>query len=792
MIPQENQAGLLQFPAPLLNTPISVELAGRTESDYGLDGTTYGIERLVPIYKIVQILWGVPASPVHDPLRDTTGFQCEEKEILPELLEGRYPIPCMGGGSGPEPTPSNSPLLPFMSNPTVCAGPLPTSLDSLSFDRGTDHAEALFPAVTGCDQLNFNPSLSAKPTSTEADAPSGIDIDLSVPQLQSPTTPSPSQIKATSVTLPPGFTLNPNAADGKTSCTDAEAMIDTRREEQCPEFSKIGTATIDSSALPGPINGFVYLGEPREGDRYRLILTADGFATHVKLLGSAVPDPQTGQLVTTFPNLPQSPLTRFQMHLFGSERGLLATPDECGTYAVHSTFTPWNSALPDQRATQFFDIDSGPTGTPCPTSPARFEPGFAAASAGNTAGAHRAFSVVFNREDGDQLLVGAQVTTPPGFSASLKGIPYCPESAIAQLAAGYTRSGAEEIANPACPKASQIGTVTAGAGAGSRPVYVGGKAYLAGPYKGAPLSLEVVIPAVSGPYDLGTIAVRAAIQVNPVTAQVTTASEPFPQIFGGVPLRTRFLRVDLDRPDFALNPTSCGPLAVNADIMGDAGAVASRSAHYQVANCAILPSEPRLSLELSGGVKRRGHPAIDAVLTTKAGEANLKKVVVTLPGGELLDNSHIGTVCTRVNFAADACPPGSRLGRVQVTTPLLDEPLRGFAYLRSSPHDLPDMALDLEGQIDVEAAGRIDSVRGRLRTTFESIPDVPLSRIALELDGGSKGLLQNSVTLCGARKSATVKTTGQNGVINKSQTRLRIVGCDRKRPAKRHRDRTGG
>jgi hypothetical protein len=502
-------------------------------------------------------------------------------------------------------------------------------------------------------------------------------------------------------------------------------------------------------------------------------LVADGFATHIKLAGNAVPDPQTGQLTFSFPHLPESPLTDFNLHIFGSERGILATPTQCGTYAVHSTFTPWDEALANQSATQFFTLDQGPKGAPCPTSPRGFSPSFSAASAGNTGGAHSPFGLEIGRSDGEQNLSGVQIKTPPGFTATLKGIPYCPESAIAQLKGpGY--GGTTELASPSCPAASQVGTAITGAGAGSRPLYVPGKVYLAGPYKGAPLSLIVVVPAVSGPYDLGNVAVRVALRIDPLTAQVTAVSDPLPQILEGIPLRTRTVQINLDRPDFVLNPTNCDPTAVSARLEGDEGAQAERSAPFQAANCATLPFQPRLDLRLSGGLNRRGHPAIHADLTPEAGDANLRRVVVTLPKGELLDNAHIGTVCTRVAFAHEACPAGALIGHVAVSSPLLDQPLTGQIYLRSSEHKLPDIALDLKGQFDIEAAGQIDSVHSRFRTTFDAIPDVPVSKISFDLTGGAKGLLQNSKGLCGAGKRATVEMTGQNGANSKRSTRLKM------------------
>jgi hypothetical protein len=296
-----------------------------------------------------------------------------------------------------------------------------------------------------------------------------------------------------------------------------------------------------------------------------------------------------------------------------------------------------------------------------------------------------------------------------------------------------------------------------------------------------------VTPAVSGPYDLGNVVVRAAVNVDRATAQVTAVSDPLPQILGGVLLRLRTIRINLDRPNFALNPTNCDPFAVNTAIGGDEGGVATPSASYQVANCANLPYGPGLSLKLTGGVKRRGHPAIHAVFSAKPGEANTRRVRVALPKGEQLDNSHIGTICTRVAFAAGSCPAGSVLGSAQATTPLLDQPLKGTVYLRSSTHKLPDLVMDLKGQIDLELSGRIDTTRnGALRTTFETVPDAPVTSFALNLAGGSKGLLINSRSLCGKPKQAKVRMTGQNGAVVSGASKLKTT-C--KARHKRHQKR---
>jgi hypothetical protein len=747
-VPRPNQPGLLSvsFLAGFFSVPFYVGLSARTDSDYGLDADANGLERQFVVQRFTMHLWGVPADASHDSQR------CLNME-------------CFGT------TPSNSPHIPFLVNPGTCASSTTSTVTVLGYDNSVNTASYPWPASTGCDQLTFNPSLSARPTTTATDSASGVDIDLTVPQLLSPSFPSPSEIREATLMLPVGFSINPNAADGKTTCTNVAANFGSIEESHCPEFAKIGTDIIDSPALPKPISGGIYLGEPRPGNRYRIFLTADGFGTHVKLAGTIRPDPQTGQLVTAFVDLPQSPLSEFNLHFFGSERGALATPTQCGTYAVRSTFVPWDEVLASQSSTQFFTLDTGPDGAPCPEAIRPLDPGFSAASAGNMAGAHSPFTVDLTRADGDQNLSGLTVRTPPGFSATLAGIPYCSDAALA-AAASSSYSGLAEQLSSSCPAASKIGTAVAGAGAGTHPVHLPGKVYLAGPYKGAPLSLAVITPAVSGPYDLGNVVVRAALNVDPVDAHVTAVSDPLPQIFEGIPLRLRAIRVNLDRPGFTLNPTNCDRFRVNATVLGDQGTETELASHFQVANCANLSFAPKLSLKLTGGVRRRGHPAIHGVLTSRPGEANPRRVSVTLPNGELLDNSHIGTVCSRVDFARNACPSASLVGTANVTTPLLDQPLTGSVYLRTSTHELPDLALDLNGQVDIEATARVDSVHGRLRANFETIPDVPFSRIVLNLAGGSKGLLQNTESLCGAEKRATVRMTGQNGARLATRTKL--------------------
>ncbi|HWP33698.1 MAG TPA: hypothetical protein VNL97_08110 [Solirubrobacterales bacterium] len=796
--PASGEGARLAFLLPLINNPQYTAINARTGGDFGLDFRITGITHLFTPPSFNILFWGVPGDPAHDILRFTPGEEellCRANPIS-SLTENVLPGDCVARGElgattsftehVKQPVASSLPIAPYTEAPTSCVGPQVSSIDVLAYDGEETHAESPWPATTGCDKLSFNPSLSATPTTSEADSASGLAVEINVPQFEDPNTPSPAEIKANTVTLPAGFSINSSAADGKSFCTDAQANFGNEEAAACPEFSKVGTTTVESASLPRPIHGYIYIGEPRSGDRYRVIVTASGFGTNVKIAGSTHPDPETGQIVTSFPTLPQAPFERYGLHFFGSERGLFATPTQCGTYEVKSTFEPWASELSNQTSVQFFKVISGPGGSPCPNGPRPFSPALAAGVEDNTAAAHSPFVLQLSRADGEQNLSALAVRTPPGFSADLSGIPYCPEEAIASLhTLGHT--ALLEQASPACPQASQIGSAIAGAGAGTHPLYVGGKVYLAGPYKGAPLSLVVVVPALSGPYDLGVVAVRAALQVDPDTAQVTTISDPLPQILEGIPLRTRFIRVSLDRTGFALNPTNCEPLAVQAQIAGTEGALAEPTTHFQVANCANLGFEPKLRLRFSGSTKRAGNPGLSTTLIPRGGDANFKSARVILPKAELIDNEHIAGPCTRVQFNADQCPPSSILGTARAESPLLDAALEGPVYLRSNPdRELPDVVADLHGQIHVVLVGHTDQVKDRIRSSFETLPDVPVSAFSLRLAGGKTGILQSSESLCKEAQKAKARFTGQNGKVISTPIKVAVAGC-KKKAAKRKR-----
>jgi hypothetical protein len=546
-------------------------------------------------------------------------------------------------------------------------------------------------------------------------------------------------------------------------------------DPRCPESSKIASGKIVTPVLSGDLEASLYLAKQSDNpfrSLFAAYLVAEGQGVTLKTSAEIDIDPSTGQIVTTFVDNPQQPFSDLTLSFKGGNRGLLTTPDHCGTYVTQYELTPWSGQPPAVGTSEFtLDENCGPRG---------FAPGFHAGSSNPLAGSYASFITEVTRNSGAPGLTGVSVTMPPGLTAKLAGIPYCSDAALAAVATG-PGNGAGQVASPSCPTASEVGKVVAGTGSGT-PLYVNtGKVYLAGPYKGAPLSLAVVTPALAGPFDLGNVVVRVAVNLDPVTAQVHAASDPIPTTLQGVPLDVRDLRVSLNKPTFALNPTDCSEEAATGRIEGAGGITADVSDRFQVGECAALGFKPKMSLRFDGGTVRTKHPALTVVLQPRPGDANISSVSVRFPATELLDQSHLRTICTRVQFAADDCPANSIYGTVTATTPLLDQPLKGNVYLRSSNHTLPDLVLDLRGPanqpIHLEASGRNDSVHRGLRNSFEFVPDAPLTRVVLKMRGGKKGLLQNSTNICARKNTIQVRYTAHNGRAYEAHPKLQVSGC---------------
>jgi hypothetical protein len=648
-----------------------------------------------------------------------------------------------------------------------------------------------------CDTIPYDPSLDVDPQSAVTDSPSGARVGVEVPHILGSDKQESSQTRRAQVSLPVGMGLNPSAAAGLQACSDEQFGKGTRNPVACPPASKIGTVTIASPPLRDEaLTGNVYVGrqlsrDPLSGEEYRLFVNAASprYGVDARLIGNVSANPVTGQLTTAFRETPQVPFTSFELDFDDGPRAVLSSPPTCGPNDATGQMTPWSGNAPATPAGPIV-LSSAPGGAPCAKTLAErpFGPSFAVAPQGNRAGAYSPVTLRIARGDGQQELKGVDITLAPGMSGKLAGIPYCPEGALAIAAAS---AGEAERATPSCPPQSQVGSASIATGTGPAPIRISGRAFLAGPYRGAPLSLAVVTPATAGPFDLGTVVVRVALFVNPDTAQIRAVSDPVPNVFGGAQLSIRAVDVAIDRREFTLNPTSCGPLA-SAGILAGGGANPANpaaftafpvSTPFQTSQCEALGFEPKLVTRLFGGkkkAKRAQHPKFRAVLNARQGDANIGRAALTLPHSLILDQSHIRTICTRVQLAASRCPEEAIYGFARARTPLLDDELAGPVYLTSSNNPLPDLLVDLRGQVDVRLRGTISSTKARIKNVFFPLPDVPVSTFVLTMKGGKKGLLVNSRDLCAKRSFSFMSFKGQNGKpLRVKKLPLQVPACKR-------------
>lgn len=743
-----------------------IDAGVRTGSDYGVNADSLFVSADEGIETVEVILWGVPADEGHFGERFCRG----------EALPG-----CASEGA----------LLPFLTTPTSCLGPLQSGLRVDAWQDPGEYvsASAPLPGTTGCGGPHFDPTLEVEPEVHVTDSPAGLHVHLHVPQNQDPGGLAEANLKDAAVTLPEGLVVNPAGANGLAACSPAEIELNGPKPANCPDASKVGSLELDTPLLDHPIEGGIFVaqqgnagpawGENPFGSLLAIYLAAADphSGVVVKLAGRVEPNPRTGRLTTVFSDNPQLPFEDLRLDFFGGPAAVLSTPTTCGRFTTSSDLVPWTSpAGATAHPSSGFEITGGAGGGPCTASEAEQpnSPGFEAGTADAVAGAFSPFLLRLSRPDGSQRFAGIETALPEGLLARLQGIPYCSGGAIAaSLRRNGPGGGVLEQTSASCPPASRVGSVEVEAGTGPQPLPVRGSVYLAGPYQGAPLSLVVVTPVLAGPFDLGTVTIRVGLYVDPETTRVTAKSDPLPTILEGIPLDIRSITLRLDRSRFILNPTSCNPSAVTASVSSVVGRVAPLSDRFQVGGCQSLPFAPRLSLRLFGRTRRNAKPRLRAILTAPAGEANLARVRVNLPHSEFLEQAHIRSVCTRVQFVAgqlpgEGCPGGSVYGHARAVTPLLDQPLKGPVYLRSSSHKLPDLVAALRGQVNVVVAGKIDSGPNHgLRTTFAAVPDAPISKFILEMRGGGKGLLVNSEDLCARRTKARAiaRLTGQNGKV---------------------------
>jgi hypothetical protein len=765
----------------------------QAEGEYGLTLVARDMPQLVSVSGLSLAIWGTPWGVVHNAQRG---------DCLNELEPDFGWAKCSVG------RPLKKPPLAYLTLPSACEGPLVFGVGATSWQEPSRRVSRTFAgqSLEGCGALGFGTVASAQVSNPRASSPSGYDFNLDVDStgLLTPGKLVPSQVKKAVVTLPEGMTINPSVGSGLGVCTPANYAAETVSSPSgagCPNESKIGKFTVQSPLFTKTVEGSLFLAAPFANPFNALIavyLVAKDpqRGILVKVAGELRADPQSGRLTASFDNLPQLPYTNLRVHFREGQRSPLATPGACGAYSTGIDLTPWRALGAFRHNDSPFTIAAGVGGGPCPSGIAPFAPAAQAGMLNSNAGSYTPFYLHLTRTDVEQEITSYSTVLPPGLTGKLAGIPYCSDAAIE---AAKHRGGFEEAARPSCPPASEIGHTVAGFGLGPVLAYAPGGLYLAGPFHGSAFSIVAIDSATVGPFDLGVVVVRSAIKVDRQTAQVSidsAGSDPIPHIIDGIPIHLRDVRVYISRPDFTLNPTSCERSSITSSLNGSGQAfsnpaddtTATASNLFQAFNCGALGFKPRLSLTLKGGTKRADYPSLRAEVRPRPGNANIASAQVTLPPSEFLAQNHLDGVCTRGQFAREACPPGSVYGHARAFTPLLDKPLEGAVYLRSSDNPLPDLVAALRGGgngIAIDVAGRIDSSHGGLRGTFDVLPDAPVSKFVMTLYGGKRGILVNAENVCANPQVARARFVGKNNLGEKLRPPLKAK-CPKHRRGKNH------
>ena len=807
-----------------------IHIVGRVRSggDYGFSAEVSEIAQTASIYGLQLTLWGDPSSPSHDAQRGVCAasgkvakgieeefWENENRRKGKSTREYRFSCPVEGTGT------------PLLSMSGACTGePLTTrmAVDSwqepgtLSHDETPDlsdprwqTATASSPPVTGCKELDFSPSLDVQsaPAAAAAESPTGLNVDLKLPHEESIEGLAEADLEQLSVTLPQGMAISLSAANGLGACTNSpepgrpegEIALHSDEAVKCPESSELGTAEVLTPLLGAPLKGAVYLAQPEAfaGSLIGLYVVLEGSGVSIKLAGNVTLDPDTGQVTLAFDDVPQLPLGELRLSLFAGPRAPLLTPPACGSYTTNATLTSWSGNPPATASSSRFDVTTGPHGGACSGASLPFSPSFTAGTNSNQAGAFSPFSITFAREDGEQHLGAFAVRLPPGLLAVLRNATPCPE---AQASEGT------------CPPASAIGEVGVGAGPGEDPLYLpaqgqpANEVYLTGPYNGSgactvgeagcsPFGLSIVVPAIAGPFELGHIVIRARIEVDPHTAQLTITSDPLPSILKGVPLDIRTVEMTIDRAGFIFNPTSCAPQAVTGTLSSTGGTNVALTEPFGAVDCAKLALKPKLSALTHARTSQANGAYLHIKVVSGPGQANIAKLKLDLPKQLPARLTTLQQACTAATFKADParCPAASVVGAATAGTPVLSRPLTGPVYLVShGSAAFPDLEIVLQGEgVKLILDGQTSIKRGITSSAFKALPDVPISTFDLVLANGPHSLLGANLpakakgSIC--RQSLTMPTaiTGQNGAVVEQSTKIAVSGCPERKTAKRKR-----
>jgi hypothetical protein len=741
--------------------PIIVKAAA--DDDYAITATAADVHETPLLAKLLAstvTLWGVPGA--HERAGGSSNWGPGQ--------------PILNGRIAAEPA---SAWKPLMENPTSCSE---TPLTGLAVDTFQEPevfttATAGGPAMTECANVPFAPSVAVSPETSRAGVPTGLSVALTTPQSEDPEGLGTAELEKAVVRLPAGMGISPSAASALLEgCSDVQFGAGSDAPAECPAESVIGTDEVESPLLPesasneeGKLTGKVFLGQPlstdpTSGQMFRVFQELRGHGLDVKVPGSVVANPVTGQLTATFSGLPELPFQTFRLHLRGGPNAVLVNPQSCGPHTTTTELFPYSSPAVPATPSSTFTTSYDGAGAPCPAT-LPFAPAAAVTSLSSQAGAFSPATISFSRGDETQPLGRIEAKLPPGLLGYVSKVAVC-EAAQAEVGT--------------CQPESRIGTVTTAAGAGSDPLTVQGSVYLAHGSDGYPFMLSVVVPAVAGPYDLGNVVVPVWLQVNN-DGSITAVSGSLPSILDGIPLDIRTVTVSLDRPGFTTNPTNCEALSLTGQATALSGALAPLTAPFQVSGCSSLPFAPSLTAATQGATSKANGASLTVRVSQKPGESDIRSVHVVIPKQLPTRLGTLNKACTDSQFAANParCPPGSIIGTAVAYTPTLPVPLTGPAILVShAGRSFPDVDSILQGDgVSVTLTGEGEIIHDTTSATYPAVPDVPITGFQLTLPEGPYSLFAANTTLCSTTLTMPTTITAQNGSTINQNTPINITGC---------------
>ncbi|WP_245540829.1 hypothetical protein [Patulibacter americanus] len=739
--------------------PIDI-VGGVRSEDAGLFFTITDLPQDPATIRSKLIFWGQPGADMHNRERTRASADIPALEAIP--LVGAFIQIATADTGGNRPVPNKTRA--FLTNPSSCAGPQTSTVATESYaGERASRSYATPVGISECETTPFGAEMGLGPQQVTRDSPSGLEVGLRVPQNQD-SERGTGHVKDVSLTLPPGATISPSVANGLETCSDAAFKKGTNEAIDCPAASRIGSTEVVTPLLDNPLTGNVYLGDPMPGDRYRLLINADGPGFSIRLTGSVKPDPKTGQLTTVVSNAPQVPFSDFNLRFDGGPRAVIATPQTCDTATGSASLAPWAGTAP-ATPTANLNVTGCEGGF-------NFAPAFGA-KASPTAGAFQPLSVSFGRNDGDQFLEKIAVDLPPGLLAKIKGVTRCSEA---------------QVAAAACPAASRVGTASVQAGPGSAPYGLSSPVYLTNAYGGGNFGFATIIRAIAGPYDLGNVTVRQAIKIDPNDAHVSVVSDPLPQIQEGILLRLRALELNVNRAGFTRNPTSCGPKTLTANLGSPNGGTAQRTTSLTFADCAKQKFAPKMRLSFTGkkDMKAGRNPGVTAKVTQKEGEAGIKYTTVVLPKSVALASSNANTLCPTDAALQDKCGKNTIVGSASAETPILGTKLSGPVYFVKGQRTtatgkvvptLPTLFVKLQGEATIYLRAVTAVNKGRLTTTFPAIPDAPLTNFTFNIRSGKGGIINANADLCAKRQRGSARLASHSGAQPKAFKTTIATAC---------------